>query len=155
MCWQWVSHLMMELNLSNYLFKPFWWDSRWLHFGYEHVGVITQAPYVTEVERPKCYHYCNNSGFAIIVLAECDINTCFICASCDYSGSTKGIIAWQDCNLFHLLEVEKLLPQKYYFIGEKDFFTTHHFLCEDQGRQWGIQWNIGVRKWWTNIPFMR
>jgi hypothetical protein len=57
----------------------------------------------------------------MIVLPGCDINTCFICASCDHSGSTNDIIAWQDCNLFQLLEVEKLLSRKYYFFDDEAF----------------------------------
>jgi len=36
-------------------------------------GVLTRAPYQCEVERPKDYR-CRKTGFAIIVLARCDIN---------------------------------------------------------------------------------
>jgi len=50
-----------------------------------------------------------------LVLAGCDVN---VCASCDHSGSTNDIIAWQDSNLFQMLEVEQLLPNKYFFNGD-------------------------------------
>jgi hypothetical protein len=90
-------------------------------------AVVTKAPYVTKVEHPKDYCY-RKSGFAIIVLAGCYINACFICASFDHSGSINDIIAWQDCNLLQLLEAEKFLPRKYFFIGDEVFPTTQQFL---------------------------
>ncbi len=40
----------------------------------------------------------------------CDANVHLVCASCNHSGSTNDIIACQDCNLYQMLEVEKLLP---------------------------------------------
>jgi hypothetical protein len=76
--------------------------------------ILTRAPYKTEVIRPKDNWY-QKSHFAILVLAGCDVN---VCASCDHSGSTNDIIAWQDSNLFQMLEVEQLLPNKYFFNGD-------------------------------------
>ncbi len=52
----------------------------------------------------------------------------FLCASCDHSGSTNDIIAWQDCNLYEALEVKKLLPDNYFFIGDEAFTCTNQFL---------------------------
>jgi len=39
----------------------------------------------------------------------------FVCATCTHSGSTNDFIAWQDCDLFELLEVEKQLLDKYFY----------------------------------------
>jgi hypothetical protein len=97
------------------------------------LGMLTHAPYVTEVERPKDYRY-RKCGFAIIVLAGCDVKARFVCASCNHSGSTNDIIAWQDSNLYRMLEVDKMLPEKYYFIGDEAFSTTQQFLSPWPGR---------------------
>jgi hypothetical protein len=52
------------------------------------------CPFKTEVIHPKDYRFCKG-GFAIIVLAGCDVDAKFVCASCTHSGSTNNIIA---CN---------------------------------------------------------
>jgi len=78
------------------------------------------------VSRPKDYRF-RKCGLAIVVLAGCDIKGRFVCASCDHSGSTNDVIAWQDSMLFHMLEVDKLLPSKYFFIGDEAFNTTDQF----------------------------
>jgi len=81
-------------------------------------GVLTRAPYETEVVWPKYYCY-RKKDFAIVVLAGCDANARFISATCDHSGSTNDIIAWQDCNLYQMLEEEKLLSDKYFLLVTK------------------------------------
>jgi hypothetical protein len=48
-------------------------------------GVATRQPYKTEVNRPKDYRF-RKGGFAIIVLAGCDVQAKFICASCTHRG---------------------------------------------------------------------
>ena len=96
-------------------------------------GVSTRAPFETEVIRPKDYQF-RKGGFALIVMAGCDINARFICASCDHSGSTNDVIAWQDSLLFQMVEVEKLLPSKYFFIGDEAFNTTQQFLSPWPGK---------------------
>jgi hypothetical protein len=98
-------------------------------------GVTTRCPFKSEVEKPKDYRF-RKSGFAIIVLAGVDVNARFICASCDHSGSTNDIIAWQDSNLFQMLEIEKLLPEKYFFIGDEAFTNTQQFLSPWPGKWW-------------------
>jgi hypothetical protein len=90
-------------------------------------SVSTHAPYESEVVHPKDYRL-RKSGFAIIVLAGCNVNAGFICVSCNHSGSTNDIIAWQDTLLFQMLEVDKELPEKYLFIGDEAFNTTEQFL---------------------------
>jgi hypothetical protein len=97
------------------------------------LGVSTCAPYRTEVIHLKDYRF-RKSGFAIIVLAGCDINARFISASCNHSGSTNDIIAWQDTLLFQMLEVEKQLPSMYFFIGDEVLNTTQQFLSPWPGK---------------------
>jgi hypothetical protein len=41
--------------------------------------------------------------------------------------TAKAQIAWQDGLLFQMLEVEKALPSKYFFIGDDVFNTTQQF----------------------------
>ncbi len=96
-------------------------------------GVATWQPYAWEVKWPKnyCFH---KGGFAIIVLPGCDIQARFIAASCDHSGSTNDIIAWQDTKLHKLLEVDKLLPSKYFKIGNEMFTNTFQLLSTWSGR---------------------
>ena len=97
------------------------------------LGVSTRQPYKWEVQFPKDYCF-RKGGFAIIVLAGCDIQARFIAASCDHSGSTNDIIAWQDSKLFERLEIEKQLPSKYFFIGDEAFTNTFQFLSPWSGR---------------------
>jgi len=73
------------------------------------LGVCTRCPFKTEVSRPKDYRF-RKSGFAILVLAGCDIKAHFVCALCDHSGSTNDITAWQYSHLYKMLEMDKLLP---------------------------------------------
>jgi len=96
-------------------------------------GVLTRAPYQCEVERPKDYRF-RKTGFAVIVLARCDVNGRIICASCDHSGSTNDITAFQDSNLFDALEIQKLLPEKYFIIGDEAFNTTQQVLSPWPGK---------------------
>jgi hypothetical protein len=90
-------------------------------------GVSTRQPFKSEVKRPKDYRF-RKGGFALVVLAGCDVDARFICASCNHSGSTNDIIAWGDSNLYKLLEVDKLLPEQYFFIGDEAFTNTNQFL---------------------------
>jgi hypothetical protein len=96
-------------------------------------GVSTQQPYESEVIRPKDYRF-RKGGFALVVLAGCDIDARFICASCNHSGSTNDIIAWGDSNLYQMLEVEKKLPEQYFFIGDEAFTNTAQFLSPWPGK---------------------
>jgi hypothetical protein len=90
-------------------------------------AVLTRQPYDNEVRYKKDYRY-RKGGFAIVVLAGCDINCRFIVASCNHSGSTNDIIAWQHMDLFEAVEIDKKLPLKYFFIGDEAFTNTNQFL---------------------------
>lgn len=90
-------------------------------------AVLTRQPYDHEVRYKKDYRY-RKGGFAIVVLAGCDVKCRFIVASCNHSGSTNDIIAWQQMDLFEAVEVDNRLPSKYYFIGDEAFTNTNQFL---------------------------
>jgi hypothetical protein len=90
-------------------------------------GVSTRQPFKYEVDRPRDYRF-RKGGFAIVVLAGCDVKARFVSASCNHSGSTNDIIAWNDSKLFTALEVEKRLPSQYFFIGDEAFTNTSQFL---------------------------
>jgi len=91
------------------------------------LGVSTRQPFKSEVLRPKEYRF-RKGGFALVVLAGCDVDARFICASCNHSGSTNDIIAWGDSKLYQYLEVDKKLPQQYFFIGDEAFTNTNQFV---------------------------
>jgi len=111
-------------------------------------GVSTRAPFESEAEAPKDYRF-RKSGFAIIVLGGVDVKGRFLCASCNHSGSTNDIIAWQDCNLYEALEVKKLLPDNYFFIGDEAFTCTNQFLSPWPGR--GLEPSKDAfNYWWSH-----
>ena len=91
------------------------------------LGVATRQPFKWEVLYPKDYRF-RKRGFAIIVMAGCDIQARFIAVSCRHSGSTNDIIAWQDTNIYEMLEIERQLPEKYFLIGDEAFTNTFQFL---------------------------
>jgi hypothetical protein len=97
------------------------------------IGIRTRQPFKSEVKKPKDYRF-RKGGFAIIVLAGCDVDARFICASCDHSGSTSDIIAWGDSKLFQMLEINKQLPPDYFFIGDEAFTNTDQFLSPWPGK---------------------
>lgn len=70
-----------------------------------------------------------------MVLAGCDVQAKFVCASCTHSWSTYDIIAWQDTKLFDSIEVLKELPKKYFIIGDEAFTCTEQFLSPWPGMQ--------------------
>lgn len=96
-------------------------------------GVTVRCPFKNDVERRKDYRF-RKGGFAIIVLAGCDIDGRFISATASHSGSTNDIIAWQDSQLRYFLEEERGLPSKYFFIGDEAFTNTQQFLSPWPGR---------------------
>jgi hypothetical protein len=97
------------------------------------LGVATWQPFKWEVKYPKDYRF-RKGGDAIIVMAGCDIQARFIAVSCTHSSSTIDIIAWQDTNIFQMLEIERQLPEKYFLIGVEAFSNTFQFLSPWSGR---------------------
>jgi hypothetical protein len=110
-------------------------------------GVSTRAPFQSEVEAPKDYRF-RKSGFAIIVLGGVDVKGKFLCASCNHSGSTNDIIAWNDSNLCEVLEVKKLLPNRFFFIGDEALTCTFQFLSPWPGR--GLDQSKDAFNYWLS-----
>ncbi len=105
------------------------------------LAVQTRAPFKTEVLKRKGYRY-QKGSFAIIVLAGCDADCRFITAMAKHSGSTNGIIAWQDTMLYQRVEVEKQLPSKFFFIGDEAFTNTNQLLSPWPGMYF-LDYNYG------------
>jgi hypothetical protein len=95
-------------------------------------AVLTRQPYNKEVKYKKDYRY-RKGGFAIVVLAGCDINCHFIVASCNHSGSTNDIIAWQHMDLFEAVEIDKKLPLKFFFYWRRSLYK-HESVSEPIAR---------------------
>jgi hypothetical protein len=89
--------------------------------------ISMRQPFKSEVIRPKDYRF-RKGGFALVVLARCDVQARFICHSCNHSRSTNDIIAWGDSKLYKMLEVDKNLPEQFFFIGDEAFTNTAQFL---------------------------
>jgi hypothetical protein len=96
-------------------------------------AVRTPCPYKSEVRHQKDYRF-RKGGFAFIVLAGCDIDAQFIVCSAKHCGSTNDIIAWGNTKLQKALEVDRRLPQEYFFIGDEAFTNTQQFLSPWPGR---------------------
>jgi hypothetical protein len=60
----------------------------------------------------------------------------FLVCSAKHSGSTNDIIAWSGTKLQKAVEIDNLLPQKYFFIGDEAFTNTQQFLSPWAG--WGL-----------------
>jgi hypothetical protein len=90
-------------------------------------AVKTQQPFEKDTPKLKDYRFRKN-GFVIIIIPGCDVDAWFIMASCNHSGSTYDIIALQDMVVFHAIETHKLLPSKYYIIGDEAFTGTNQVL---------------------------
>ena len=97
------------------------------------LAIRTRQPYDHEVKYKKDYRF-RKGGFAIIVIAGCDVDCRFISASCNHSGSTNDIIAWQNMDLYEAVEIDRKLPPKYFFIGDEAFTNTNQFLSPWPGK---------------------
>ncbi len=97
------------------------------------LGVIVCCPFKDDVERRRDYRF-RKGGFATIVLAGCDVDGRFICATAHHSGGTNDIVAWNGSELHYFLEVMQGLPSKYFFIDDEAFTNTQQFLSYWPGR---------------------
>lgn len=96
------------------------------------MAVKTICPSVFDVRQRKDYR-CRKGGFAIILMAGCDVRGKFFFATSNHSGSTNDIIAWNDSKLCDAINDNKLPPQ-YFFIGDEAFTNTQQFLSPWSGR---------------------
>jgi hypothetical protein len=88
--------------------------------------VQTRCPFRNEVVAQKDYQFCKG-GFAIIIIAGCDVDGRFITALGNHSGSTNDIIAWNSSKLHKWLEIDCGLLSNYFFIGDEAFTNTNQF----------------------------
>jgi hypothetical protein len=66
-------------------------------------------------------------------MASCDVQATFITVSCTNSGSMNDIIAWQDTNIYEMLEIECQLPEKDFLIRDEAFTITFQYLIPWSG----------------------
>jgi hypothetical protein len=96
------------------------------------MAVKTRCPFKSDVSHRKDYR-CRKGGFAIILMAGCDVRGKFYFATSNHCGSTNDIIAWNDSKLCEALNENKLPPQ-YFIIGDEAFTNTQQFLSPWSGR---------------------
>jgi hypothetical protein len=71
-------------------------------------AVRTQQPFEKETPKPKDYRL-RKDGFAIIIIAGCDVDARFLMASCSHSGSTNALFPGKTWKRLMQLR-QKLLP---------------------------------------------
>ena len=108
------------------------------------ICVRVRQPYRTEVKDIKSWR-CRKGGFALIVLAGCDINGKFLMATADHSGSTNDCIAWQTSALYAAMS-EGRLDDKFFIIGDEAFSNTQQFLSPYPGRGLDV-WKDSFNYW--------
>jgi hypothetical protein len=105
--------------------------------------VRTRAPYKTEVDNPTDYA-CRKGGFALLVMAGCDVKGKFLMARCNNSGATHDSVAWGGSAFFAALGEGKL-DNRYFCIGDEAFSTTDQMLSPWPGR--------GIGRWKDSFNF--
>jgi hypothetical protein len=106
--------------------------------------VRTRAPYLSETPSIADYR-CRKGGYAVLVLAGCDVDGKFNMATCSNSGSTHDIVAWQTSS-FHTALQANQLDNRYYCIGDEAFTTTDQMLSPWPGRGLG-RWKDSFNYW--------
>ena len=100
------------------------------------LAVKVRCPKKWECRHRKDYRN-RKGGFAIVILAGCDINGRFYFATAKHTGSTNDIIAWEESKLKEAVEDLRQLPEQYFFIGDEAFSNTQQFLSPWPGRGLG------------------
>lgn len=108
------------------------------------LAVRTRQPYKHEVKYSKCWR-CRKGGFAIIVMAGCDVNGRFYSVTAKDSGSTHDSQAWGNSTLADCIEKGEL-PSKYFIIGDEAFSNTQQLLSPYPGRGLG-EWKDSFNYW--------
>lgn len=96
------------------------------------LAVRTRQPYSTESVNFKSYR-CRKGGFAVIVMAGCDVRGNFLMAAPNHAGSTNDILAWNSSELHSALERGEL-DERYFIIGDEAFSCTNYLLSPWPGR---------------------
>lgn len=108
------------------------------------LAVRTRQPFKSEVSNVKAWR-CRKGGFAMVVMAGCDVNGRFHMATANHSGSTNDIIVWENSQLAREIESEKLADE-YFIIGDEAFTCTQQVLSPWPGRGIGL-WKDSFNYW--------
>jgi hypothetical protein len=110
------------------------------------LAVRVRQPYYTEVESKftKCWR-CRKGGFAMIVMAGCDINGRFWTVTAKDSGSTHDSQAWGNSALADAISKGEL-NDNYFIIGDEAFACHDQLLTPFPGRGLG-EWKDSFNYW--------
>jgi len=75
--------------------------------------------------------------WGIVVMAGCSANLIFHMFSCISGGSTNDTMAWEMSELRKLVEVDRRLPEPFYFVGDEALTTTTQLMTPWPGRSLG------------------
>ena len=86
------------------------------------LAVRVRAPFDREVKYKKCWR-CRKGGFALIVMAGCDVRGRFWNVTAKDSGSTHDSQAWNNSTLADCIEKGQL-DERYFIIGDEAFSSS-------------------------------
>jgi hypothetical protein len=108
------------------------------------LAVRVRSPFESEVKFTKCWR-CRKGGFAIIVMAGCDINGRFWTVTAKDSGSTHDSQAWNNSALADAISKGEL-DSDFFIIGDEAFGNTDQLLTPYPGRGLG-EWKDSFNYW--------
>jgi len=106
--------------------------------------IRTRAPHRREVKYVKSWRT-RKGGFAVVVMAGCDVNGRFWSVTANDSGSTHDSESWNNSNLADKVSKGEL-DDRFFFIGDEAFSNTQQFLTPYPGRGIGI-WKDAFNFW--------
>eukprot|EP01138_Halocafeteria_seosinensis_P009305 gb/GECG01009509.1/.p1 GENE.gb/GECG01009509.1/~~gb/GECG01009509.1/.p1 ORF type:complete len:440 (+),score=36.00 gb/GECG01009509.1/:1-1320(+) len=92
----------------------------------------TRKPRSNEVMEPMAYRN-RHDCWGLVVLAGCDADLRFLMFSNISTGSTNDVLAWDFCEMKHLLDSGELRQQSYR-IGDEAFINSQQLLVPWSGR---------------------
>jgi hypothetical protein len=109
------------------------------------MAVRVRCPTEKEVPVDRMKYVCRKGGFAVILLAGCDVKGRFTMAVANHAGSTHDIICWESSNIYNALLGEKL-DKRYYLGGDEAFTCTAQLISPWSGRGIG-RWKDSFNYW--------
>jgi hypothetical protein len=106
--------------------------------------VRTRAPYKSETRNIADYR-CRKGGFAVLVMAGCDVDGKFSMAVANNSGATHDVVAW-NTSAFNTALLDNKLDNWYFCIRDEAFSTTEQMLSPWPGRGLG-RWKDSFNYW--------
>eukprot|EP01032_Pedospumella_encystans_P029721 gene29721-33555_t len=97
----------------------------------------TRKPYWTETQNVMAFRN-RHDCWGMVVLAGCDSNCRYSMFSCIATGSTNDSLIWDMCNMKHIIETERRLPDRFYIIGDEAFINTNQLLTPYSGNGLGV-----------------